>query len=81
MQQNNTTVAATTVENVRIVCGAESAYACVKGPSYSMDVRLSGGRSAVARLRERAEEEKARAEAALIRAARIAAAADWLEAN
>jgi hypothetical protein len=39
---------------VRVICGAQSAYACIKTPTTSLDMMLSPGRSAPQSLRESA---------------------------
>ena len=41
---------------------AQAAYACIKTPSCSLDVRLEPGRSAAQSLREWADEQKAKAD-------------------
>lgn len=58
---------------VRVVVGAESAYACITVPGKSLDVRLSAGRSAAQSLRESAVDLRAEA-------ARLVARADLIEA-
>lgn len=47
---------------VRIIIGAQAAYACIETESVSMDIRLEPGRSAAQSLREWAEEQKAKAD-------------------
>lgn len=53
---------------VRIVCGAEAAYACITTASKSLDVRLSAGKSARQSLRESAVELRQHAARLLERA-------------
>jgi hypothetical protein len=67
------------VDQVRIFIGASAAYAAIKGQDFSMDVRLTGGRSAAASLRESAAELRARAADFARRADRIESAAIILE--
>ena len=47
---------------VRLLCGGQYAYACIKWDKGAMDVRLEPGRSAGASLRETAAEMRAKAE-------------------
>lgn len=64
---------------VRILIGAQAAYACLSDPNYSMDVRLEPGRSPSKSLRESADELRAKSEHLLIRASRMEQAAAILE--
>lgn len=59
--------------------GAEAAYACIRAPEVSMDIRLEAGRSAATSLREWAAEKRAAAHRMLERADMAEAAADYLE--
>lgn len=61
---------------VHTLIGAQAAYACIKTPSCSLDVRLEPGRSAAQSLREWAAEQKAKAER-LNRQAELAIVAAW----
>lgn len=64
----------------RVIVGAASAYACIAGPgAASLDVKLSAGKSASASLRETAQETRERADRLLRQAAKMTAAADYLE--
>jgi hypothetical protein len=59
---------------VRIIVGAQAAYACIQTAQCSMDVRLNGGKSAVKSLSEHAQELEQKAkrlqkDAALVREA------------
>ena len=63
---------------VRIMVGAQFAYACIKHARGSMDVRLDHGIGAVASLRRSAGEDRAKAERLLQRAALLEAAASQL---
>jgi hypothetical protein len=65
----------------RIVVGAESAYAAISEPHYSLDVRLPHGCSASDGLRRRAAELRCEAADTLKRAARMDRAAMALETN
>lgn len=64
---------------VRIVVGAQYAYACIKHARGSMDVRLDHGIGAVASLRRSAGEDRAKAERLLQRAALLEVAARQLQ--
>lgn len=64
---------------VRIIVGAAGAYACITDPGFSLDVRLSAGRSAAQSLRQSAEEIRADVARRLERAQRMERAADILE--
>lgn len=64
---------------VRVIIGAQAAYACINTESTSMDIRLEGGRSAAQSLREWAEEQKQRADRLDRQAALAMAAATHLE--
>lgn len=59
--------------------GAEAAYACIRAPEVSIDIRLEAGRSAAASLREWAAEKRAKAQWMLDRADLAEAAAEYLE--
>lgn len=65
---------------VRILVGAQAAYACIETDTTSMDVRLEPGRSAAQALREFADDLKGQSERLQKRAALAVAAADQLEA-
>lgn len=65
---------------VRVIIGAQAAYACIETDTTSMDVRLEPGRSAAQALREFAEEQKRRADRLDRQAALAVAAAMQLEA-
>jgi hypothetical protein len=60
------------VTAVRVIVGASHAYACITGPGYSSDVRLSPGKSVVNSLRETLAEMDADIAKRQKRAARIA---------
>jgi len=66
---------------VRVICGAQSAYACIQTPTTSLDMMLSPGRSAPQSLRESAAELRERAAQLLERAALLEAAAEVLAAQ
>ena len=66
--------------SAQIIVGAQSAYACITGDGFfSLDVKLSAGKSASASLRESADENRERADRLLRQAAIMQAAADYLE--
>jgi len=65
---------------VRIIIGAQAAYACIETDTTSMDVRLEPGRSPAKSLREWAEEQKRKADRLDRQAALAVAAAKQLEA-
>ncbi len=65
---------------VRVIIGAQAAYACIETDTTSMDVRLEPGRSAAQALREFADDLKGQSERLQKRAALAVAAADQLEA-
>jgi hypothetical protein len=65
--------------NVRVLIGAEGAYACIKSLYTNLDVRLSLGRSAAQSLRETAEEWRAKAAKLQQRAILLGDAAALLE--
>ena len=64
---------------VRLIVGAAGAYACLSDDTYSMDVRLPGGRGAAADLRILAEEFDTKAQHCTERAKRMLDAADILD--
>lgn len=64
---------------VRILVGAESAYACINSLGHDMDVRLSPGRSAAQSLRETAEEWRQQAARLQQRAMLVTEAAHQLD--
>lgn len=64
---------------VRVIIGAQAAYACIETDTTSMDVRLEPGRSAAQALREFAEDLKFRSDRLQQRAALAVAAAEQLE--
>lgn len=64
---------------VRIIVGAQAAYACIETDTTSTDIRLEPGRSAAQSLREFAEDMKFRADRLQQRAALAVAAAEQLE--
>lgn len=66
---------------VRVMIGAQAAYACIETDTTSMDVRLEPGRSAPQSLREWAEDLKGQSERLQKRAALAMAAAEQLEAQ
>lgn len=47
---------------VRVIVGAQYAYACIDTGTRTLDIRLEPGRSAAQALREFAEEQKAKAD-------------------
>lgn len=47
--------------NVKIMLGAQSAYACIKTSTVNLDVRLNPGRSAKTSLNESASEMREKA--------------------
>lgn len=63
---------------VRIIVGAEAAYACIKTKTITMDVRLSPGKSAVQSLEETVREMMGDIERRELRAHLIRMAADKL---
>lgn len=67
--------------SVRIVVGAQYAYACIKHARGSMDVRLDHGIGAVTSLLRSAGEDRAKAERLLQRAALLEAAASQLRSS
>ena len=66
---------------VKIIVGAQAAYACIETNNISMDVRLSSGKSAIQSLREYALEEQEKAAACTRRAALAREAASILESR
>lgn len=64
---------------VRIFCGAQYAYACIKTETKTLDVRLSPGRSAAKSLQETVQEIREQAARLLDRAALIEAAERLLQ--
>ena len=64
---------------VTTLVGAEAAYACIRAPEVSIDIRLEAGRSAANSLRDWAAEKRAKAQWMLERADLAEAAADYLE--
>lgn len=64
---------------VRILVGAQAAYACIETESVSMDIRLEAGRSAEKSLREFADEQMAKAQRLLRNATLALEAAQQLE--
>mgnify|MGYP007130077830 CR=1 FL=1 len=60
---------------VRLLVGAEQAYACISGNGYTMDVALPAGRGAVHGLRQFATEQRDRAQRLVKQAPRAAGAA------
>lgn len=65
--------------NVRIIVGAERAYAAIQTPTRSMDVELSAGMSASQSLRERAQELRAKIERLESQSRLMDAAAELLQ--
>jgi len=63
---------------VKIMLGAQSAYACIKTSTVNLDVRLKPGRSAKISLNESASEMREKAASILARAELIEAAANTL---
>lgn len=63
---------------VRIIVGAQAAYACIETPTRSMDVKLNPGKSAIDSLEQTAREMMEDIERRQLRAALIRAAADHL---
>lgn len=66
---------------VKVIVGAQAAYACIETSTTSMDVRLSSGKSAIKSLREFAAEQQEKAAACTRRAALAREAAFTLEAS
>jgi hypothetical protein len=64
--------------DVKIIIGAQSAYACIRTPTVVLDVRLQAGRSARASLEDSASEMRNKAAALLKRAELIQSAAHTL---
>ena len=64
---------------VKILVGAQAAYACIETEWVSMDIKLSPGKSAPTSLREYADEEMARAQRLLRNAMLALEAAKQLE--
>lgn len=64
---------------VRIIIGAQAAYACINTISTSLDVRLEPGRSPAKSLREWAEETMNKADRLQRQAELAVAAAEKLE--
>jgi hypothetical protein len=67
--------------DVRILVGAEHAYACIKTRNKSMDIRLDHGVSASTSLRRHAEELRAKAARLLESAVLAELAASKLEGS
>lgn len=65
--------------DVKILIGAEGAYACIKTLYTNMDVRLSAGRSSAQSLRELGDEWRAKAAKLQQRAMLLNEAAALLE--
>lgn len=68
-------------QSVRIFIGAEAAYACIKAPTYTLDVRLNPSMGAPASLRQSATELRAKAACEILRAERMESAAAALESE
>lgn len=66
---------------VKILVGAQAAYACIETSNRTLDVRLSSGKSAAQSLRQYAQEEQERAAAILGRAALALQAAEVLDSS
>lgn len=66
---------------VNVICGCQYAYACLKGPNFSMDVQLSAGKSAETSLRQSAAEIVEDVQRRMERANRMIQAAAILEAR
>jgi hypothetical protein len=66
---------------VKVMCGAQYAYACLKAENFSMDVQLSHGKSAEKSLRQSAAEMIEDAQRRMARANRMLQAAAILEAE
>jgi len=64
---------------VKILVGAQQAYACIKLPGKSMDVALSAGHSPSVSLNESAKDLRVKAQQYLDRAKIMEAAASILE--
>lgn len=64
---------------VRVIIGAQAAYACINTGSTSLDIRLEAGRSSVQALREFAIEQQEKAARAVRYAALAREAAFILE--
>lgn len=64
---------------VKILVGAQAAYACIDAGTITMDVRLEAGRSPAKSLREFAAEQQEKAARLVRRAALAREAADILE--
>lgn len=65
--------------HVRIIVGAQAAYACITHDNGAMDVQLQPGRSARQSLQETAAELRARAADMIRRAELIERAAELVE--
>lgn len=66
---------------VKILVGAQAAYACIETSNRTLDIRLASGKSAAKSLREYAKEEQERAAAILGRAALALQAAEVLDSS
>ncbi|MBC1154423.1 hypothetical protein FSG43_022650 [Escherichia coli] len=64
---------------VRVIVGAQAAYACINHDKGVMDIRLTPGRSARQSLQETAEEMRARAADTIRRAELIEQAAELVK--
>ena len=64
---------------VNVICGAQHAYACIKGDTFSMDVQLAHGKGPAQSLRESAVEIDTRIERLVKQAQRLRHAAQLLE--
>lgn len=60
---------------VSVIVGAESAYACITGEGFSLDVKLAHGKSPAQSLMESATDEMMKAQAMIERAGRMKDAA------
>lgn len=67
--------------NVKIICGAAHAYACISTDKFSLDVQLPHGKGAADGLRQRAEEFYEQARRYAERAARCEQAAEMVAPN
>jgi len=66
---------------VKIIILAESAYACITDDSFTLDCRLSPGKSAYKSMQESAQELRNKADRYLRTAGRIEQAAELLKTD
>ncbi len=67
------------IQNVHILCTADTAFAVIEGDTFRMDVRISTDKGVARSLRDFANEQHKKANRLRREAVRAREAADWLE--